>query len=172
MKTGIVITFTTMKIGKLIMFLIVALLMQMEARTQSVASWKATDVADYIAKDDSVLVMSFWATFCKPCVEEIPYLQSITEKYKGQRAKLFLVSLDLPEFFPAKIEAYAKSKDFYVPMAWLNETNADYFCPKIDKGWDGSIPCTLIVNNKKGYRHFIDHQMKPEEFEGELRKEL
>ena len=55
---------------------------------------------------------------------------------------------------------------------WLNETNADYFCPKVDKAWMGGIPSTLLVNRKTGYRKFFENQLKPEEFERELKKAL
>lgn len=144
----------------------------LNASCQTVASWKVTDVKKYIDSSQSILVVNFWATFCKPCVEELPYMQSVVEKYKPQHVNLFLVSLDLPDQFPDKIAAFAKLKGYQMPIVWLDETNADYFCPKIDKAWDGSIPCTLLVNNKKAYHHFIDHQMTAKEFEEEVKKAL
>ena len=142
------------------------------AKAQNIPSWKVTDVRNYIDNSDSVLVVSFWATFCKPCNEEIPYLESISAKYKDQKVKVLLVSLDLPDFFPAKIESFVKRSNYSSKVIWLNETNADYFCPKIDKSWYGEIPCTYIVNAKKGYKKFIPTQMKPEQFEDELKKAL
>ncbi len=142
------------------------------SQAQSILSWKINDVGQLIDKSDSVLVISFWATFCKPCVEEIPYLQSISNKYKDKRVKLLLVSLDLAAFYPNRIEAFAKKNNFNSQIVWLNETNADYFCPKIDKSWSGAIPATFIINNKTGYKKFVEEQMKPEEFEMELKKAI
>ncbi len=139
---------------------------------QTISSWKITDVRKYIDNSDSVLVVSFWATFCKPCTEEIPYLESISAKYKDHKVKVLLVSLDLPDFFPGKIESFVNKSNYTSQVVWLNETNADYFCPKIDKGWFGEIPCTYIVNTKKAYRKFIGEQMKSEQFEIELKKAL
>ena len=47
---------------------------------QKIPSWKITDVTDYYSKkNDAVYVINFWATFCVPCVGEIPYLQSISK---------------------------------------------------------------------------------------------
>lgn len=139
---------------------------------QTIPSWKVTEVRKYIDNSDSVLVVSFWATFCKPCVEEIPYLESISAKYKDQKVKVLLVSLDLPDFFPGKVESFVKKNNYSSKVVWLNETNADYFCPRIDKAWSGAIPSTYIVNTKKGYKKLIEEQMKPEQFEAELKKAL
>ena len=80
-----------------------------------------------------------------------------------------LVSLDLPSYYPVKISAFAKEHKFNTNIAWLNETNADYFCPKIDEKWSGSIPATLIVNTKTGYRKFFEEEMDPAVFEKELK---
>ena len=139
---------------------------------QTIASWKVTKLQDYISKSDSVLVINFWATFCKPCKEEIPYFETIVNKYKDQKVKLLLVSLDLPDFYPKKIKVFAEKNNYNNQIVWLNEANADYFCPKVDKAWMGGIPSTLLVNPKTGYRKFFEQQMKPEEFEKELKKAL
>ena len=137
---------------------------------QGIPSWKATDLQNYIGHSDSILVINFWATFCKPCVGEIPYYQSITDKYKSQKVKLMLVSLDLKESFPDKIKSFASKHNFYKQIVWLNETDADYFCPKIDKNWSGALPTTLFVNTKTGYRKLIEQQLNEKEFEAELVK--
>ena len=142
------------------------------AKGQTIASWKVIKLQDYISKSDSVLVINFWATFCKPCAEEIPYFQTIVDKYKDQKVKLLLVSLDLKDEFPDRIKAFAVKNNYTNQIVWLNETNADYFCPKVDKAWMGGIPSTLIINPKTGYRKFFEQQLRAEEFEKELKKAI
>ncbi len=144
----------------------------MSAKGQTIASWKVVKLQDYISKSDSVLVINFWATFCKPCAEEIPYFQTIVNKYKDQKVKLLLVSMDLKDEYPDKIKAFADKNNYTNQIVWLNETNADYFCPKVDKGWMGGIPSTLIINPKTGYRKFFEQQLGAIEFEDELKKAL
>ena len=139
---------------------------------QTIPSWKVTKLQDYIAKSDSVLVINFWATFCKPCIEEIPYFESTVNKYKDQKVKLMLVSLDLKDEYPNNIRSFAAKSNYTSKIVWLNETNADYFCPRVDKKWTGGIPSTLIINPKTGYRKFFEDQLKPEEFERELKVAL
>ena len=142
------------------------------AKAQTIPSWKVTRLQEFMATSDSILVINFWATFCKPCVEEIPYFQHIVDKYKDQKVKLLLVSLDLKEEFPDKIKAFAVKNNYTNQIVWLNETNADYFCPRVDKKWMGGIPSTLIINPKTGYRKFFEQQLRQAEFETELKKAL
>jgi thiol-disulfide isomerase/thioredoxin len=143
------------------------------AFNQAIPAVRIKDIVNYYTRgNDSIYVINFWATFCKPCVAEIPHLQSITKKYAGSKVKLLLVSLDLPSYYPVRIEKFAKSNRFYADIQWLNETDADYFCPLIDKRWSGSIPATLIVNEKKGYKKFVEDEMTAGEFEKELQLAL
>lgn len=150
-------------------FLFLFLLATTLVYSQDIRKVNAADLSAYIYKSDKPLVVNFFATFCKPCLQEIPYFQStIKDKYNGA-VDMVLVSLDLPEYYPAKIAAFAGKEHFSVPVFWLNETNADYFCPKIDPKWSGAIPSTLMVNNKTGYRRFYEQQLTPLQLERELK---
>ncbi len=157
-----------------IIFLLGVLLMPVSIFAQSkvIPSWKISNLERYIDNTDSVLVINFWATFCKPCIEELPYIQSTSQKFKDKNVSLLLVSLDLPDAYPANIKNFTQAHRYMAPVVWLNETNADYFCPKVDKGWSGAIPATLFVNKKKGYRKLIEGQMDKGTFENELMKAL
>ena len=136
----------------------------------SIPKWKITDVEKYMnSGKDEVLVINFWATFCKPCVAEIPSFIAVTNQYKDQHVKLLLVSLDLPSFYPKKIADFARKHEFNTNIVWLEETNADYFCPKIDQKWSGSIPATLIINPKTGYRKFFEEEIEKEKFEAAVK---
>ena len=140
---------------------------------QDIKKWKITDVEQYIAESkDEVLVINFWATFCKPCVAEIPFFISTVEKYKSSKVALLLVSLDLPSFYPTKIAVFAKKNNFRASIAWLDETNADYFCPRVDSAWSGSIPATLVINKKTGFRKFAEEEMSQESFEAIIKQAL
>jgi len=142
----------------------------MAVLSQEIKKMKITELAAYIHSSDHPLVVNFWATFCGPCVAEIPHFQAIAGEYKRSRVELLLVSLDLPEDYPQKISSFARQKGFHGTLAWLNETNADYFCPKIDEKWSGGIPSTLFVNNHTGYKHFFEQPLSAGQFEETLKK--
>ena len=141
-----------------------------EVNSQSIPKWKITDLEEYIAKSDTPVIVNFWATYCVPCIKEIPYFQEVVKQYEEKGVKLLLVSLDFRESFPDKISSFADKRKFTSPIVWLDETDADYFCPKVDSTWSGVMPATLFINNKKGHRSFFEEEMTKEEFESEIRK--
>jgi thiol-disulfide isomerase/thioredoxin len=149
-------------------FILIALLMAGAfCFSQGVKKIKAVDLEKTIRESKTPMIISFWATFCVPCVKEIPYFQKLVKKYAKDSVKLLLVSLDLQEDYP-KIKPFAAKRNFTATINWLNETDADYFCPRIDSSWSGSIPATLFVNNKRGYRKFYEEQLPEEKFEKEI----
>jgi thiol-disulfide isomerase/thioredoxin len=136
--------------------------------SQEIKTVKITEVEKIIAESKTPLIINVWATWCKPCIEELPYFMEEVNKHNkkagpGDSIHLFLVSLDFKEAFPSAISSFAKKRKITAPIVWLDETNADYFCPKIDAKWSGAIPATLFVNNKTGYRHFAEAQLSHDE---------
>jgi|HubBroStandDraft_2_1064218.scaffolds.fasta_scaffold230701_2 thiol-disulfide isomerase/thioredoxin len=131
---------------------------------------RITDLQDYIARSDHPLIVNFWATFCVPCNKEIPYFQSAVARYKDQGVELILVSLDLPDYYPAKISDFARKQGYTAKILWLNETDADYFCPKVDPHWSGGIPSSLFVDNRTHYRRFFDRQLTEPQVDLEIKK--
>jgi thiol-disulfide isomerase/thioredoxin len=135
---------------------------------QEVKKIKITDLEKIIAESKTPLIINFWATFCKPCMEEIPHFQKLGKKYEKNGVKILLVSLDMKDDFPEKVKVFIKNKKITTPVAWLDETNADYFCPKIDNTWSGAIPATLFINNRNSYRKFTEEPLSEKQLEKEI----
>lgn len=146
------------------------LLLASESHSQEIKKVRINDLMEYIQKSDHPLVVSFWATWCVPCIEEIPWLQSAVENHKADSVELVLVSLDFASSYPKKLTEFVKQKQFTATCFWLNETNADEFCPKINERWQGGIPANLFINNKTGYRRFFDRQLTDRQAEPEVKK--
>ncbi|MBN9380413.1 MAG: TlpA family protein disulfide reductase [Chitinophagaceae bacterium] len=151
-------------------FCLWALSLHAGGNAPTVYKWKITDLESYIANADHPLIINFWATFCAPCNKEIPYFQSTAAKFQG--VELLLVSLDLPDYYPVRIAAFAKKQGYTATLAWLNETDADYFCPRVDRRWTGGIPSSLFVNNKTHYRRFYDRQLTEPQVELAIKEML
>jgi thiol-disulfide isomerase/thioredoxin len=150
---------------KKIIILSLFLLPLFSGAQQAVQSVKIDELDKLIKASDTPLVVNFWATFCAPCVKEMPYLIRITDSIgQTKPVKLIFVSLDLKESFPEKVLKFLTRRKINNTTYWLNETNADVFCPVIDPKWSGSIPATLFINNKTGYRSFLEKQIEPDEF--------
>ena len=158
-----------MKISFLVFMLVILFNKTDAQQTQKI---KIKVLTDLTATSDSVLIINFWATFCKPCVEEIPDLIKLAKKYKKEKASLYLVSLDLEDYYPEKIKKFVAKKKYAAKIAWLDESNADYFCPLIDTSWSGAIPATLFINNKTGYKKFYEKQLSATEIEVAIKAAL
>lgn len=130
---------------------------------------KMAELEDYIRQCDHPLIVNFWATYCAPCLKEIPYLQSTAEQYRDSGVELLLVSLDPPADHSRRITAFAKQTNIVAKLAWLDKTDAGNFYPRIDKKWSGGIPASLFINNKWGYRKFFDRQLTDRQVEQQLK---
>ena len=139
------------------------------ANAQTIKKWKYADLEQYINQSKTPLVINFWATFCKPCVEEIPYFQKLVKQYAAKKVKLILASIDFPEYFPAKIETFARNNGFTAEIVWIDEEDPGQFCPKIDTGWSGVLPATLFINKKKNYRSFHSQQISEADLKTQLK---
>lgn len=117
------------------------------------------EVVQMIDTSKTPMVINFWASWCKPCVQEIPWFEKSIATFKNKNIQLVLVSLDFKSDYPKTLTQFVKKKAFSSKVLWLNETNADYFCSLIDSSWSGNIPATLMVNNAKEYRQFFDRQL-------------
>jgi FixJ family two-component response regulator len=102
----------------------------------------------------------------------MPHMLALAEQYRDKDVKLLLVSLDMPEMYPKKLQRFIKKKKFKAPVVWLNEANADIFCPAIDAKWSGSIPATLFMNTVTGYRKFVEGPMSSEVLEKAIIKAI
>src|SRR5687768_9340962 len=108
------------------------------AEAQDIPKWKIGDLEAYIKNSNRPTVVNFWATFCKPCIAEIPHFQKLVRQYEKDSVQLLLVSLDMDKMYPAKIKAFASRFKFTAPIVFLDETNADVFCPRVDEKWSGA----------------------------------
>lgn len=141
----------------------------MLSAAQEIQSVKITELEQFIRDAKTPLIINMWATWCKPCVEEIPYFIRETELHNTKQSadtgtiQLILVSLDFKDAFPDDITSFVKKRNIRAALFWLDETNADYFCPRIDPAWSGAIPATLFLNPRTGYRRFFERQLTEKE---------
>jgi len=150
------------------LFAVAFLLSAAVGQSQDVKSIKITDLEKTIRESKTPLIVNFWATFCVPCLEEIPYFQEITDRHTAQDVSIVFVSLDMKQAYPVKVNETAKKLKLVYPVVWLNETNADYFCPKVDTSWTGGMPSSLFVNNATGYHKFFERPLSKQELEKEI----
>ncbi|MCA0238450.1 MAG: TlpA family protein disulfide reductase [Bacteroidetes bacterium] len=98
---------------------------------------------------DTTLVINFWATWCKPCIEELPCFEELRERYNGQNVLVILVSLDFKSQLEKKFIPFLKEKQFKSEVVLFADQDANTWIPKISQEWDGAIPATVIIKGQQ-----------------------
>lgn len=114
---------------------------------------------------DKVQVINFWATWCAPCVKEVPFFEKLNQENKSVDVTLVSMDYDLDPN-PEKVYRFIARKKLQSKVVILTEQNPNDWIDKIDKSWSGALPATLIINTKTGKRKFVQKELH----EGELEK--
>jgi len=103
--------------------------------------------------NDKTYVINFWATWCGPCVAELPYFEELNQKYKDQNVELILVSIDWATNLDKKVKPFIVRKGLQSKVILFDDPKANDWIDKIDPSWSGAIPITLFMdkNNKQFY---------------------
>jgi thiol-disulfide isomerase/thioredoxin len=121
-------------------------------------------------KDKKIHVINFWATWCAPCVKELPFFEKLNKTYADRDVEVLLVSLDFPKQYDSKLKPFIEDKKLKSKVVALNDTDANYWIPKISEDWTGAIPATLIYNKDK--RQFYEQPFNYEELETQIKQFL
>jgi thiol-disulfide isomerase/thioredoxin len=120
-------------------------------QSQSEFIWQPKEFYDYINshKEDTLLI-NFWATWCRPCVEEMP---DLTQVIQEKNIKHLIVSLDDASISDA-VQKFIKSRNWDANFILLDITDFNTLIDKIDKDWEGVIPMTILYVKNKSYSHY------------------
>lgn len=121
-------------------------------------------------KDDKIYVINFWATWCAPCVKELPYFEKLNTEYSNKNVEVILVSLDFPHLYEKKLKPFIKEKQLKSKVIALDDADMNSWIPKVDENWSGSIPATVIYKNDA--RKFFEQSFNYKELETETLKFL
>lgn len=118
-------------------------------------------------EDGKTYIINFWATWCAPCVKELPYFEKIKEEYADNNVEVLLVSLDFPKQVEKKLIPFINKKKLQSEVILLDDVNEDIWIKAIDESWSGAIPATIIYNNNN--RKFYEQSFDYETLENELK---
>lgn len=121
-------------------------------------------------QDDKVHVVNFWATWCAPCVKELPYFEEINQEYKDKDVEVLLVSLDFPRNYESKLKPFIAKRNLKSEVVAFDDVDQNRWIPAINKDWSGAIPATIIYNKDK--RKFYEQSFTKEELVTELKQFL
>ncbi len=123
--------------------------------TASLAKWDAEPVELKMLKDSEVAALAkndgktlrlvnLWATWCGPCVAELPELVTINRMYRGRNFELVTISLDVPEKGEEALRVL-KANKVAATNYHLKTDSRDAFADALDKEWPGPVPYTILI---------------------------
>ena len=118
---------------------------------------KFADFEKAIVKDDGkTYVVNFWATWCAPCVKELPYFEKLHQQNKS--VVVILVSLDSKKDLERKLIPFIKRKNITAQVVILNDKDYNTWLPKIDINWSGTIPSTFVFSGDQ--KLFVEREFE------------
>jgi thiol-disulfide isomerase/thioredoxin len=100
-------------------------------------------------KDDKVRIVNFWATWCKPCIEEMPFFEQLNDSLGGKELEVLLVSLDFPDKLESQLMPFVAEHRLESEVLLLDDPHENEWIPKVDSSWSGAIPATLILQGPR-----------------------
>lgn len=116
--------------------------------------------------DNKTYIVNFWATWCKPCVEELPAFQKLHEIYKDKNVEVILVSLDFKKQVESRLIPFIRKNNVKPTVFLMVDPDQNTWIPKVSSQWSGAIPATIIYN--KNNRKFYEQSFTYEALENEL----
>jgi thiol-disulfide isomerase/thioredoxin len=99
--------------------------------------------------NDTTYVVNFWATWCSPCMQELPYFLALDSVCRNHPMKLVLVSLDFKKDYIRKLQPFVVQKKLEDNVVVLEDNDANFWINDIDSTWGGAIPATLVYKGKE-----------------------
>ncbi len=118
---------------------------------------------------DKLIIYNFWATWCAPCVKEMPHFDKANSE---DNVKVKFVSFDDINKMEDRVIPFLKRKGIQSEVFLLDETDYNEFIDKIDKRWSGAIPATIVFNNNTGEKLFFEKEFSEDELKTLIRNQL
>ena len=99
--------------------------------------------------NDTTYVINFWATWCAPCVKELPYFVALDSMYGKGPFKLLLVSLDFKKDYLHKLQPFVVERNLAPYVVVLEDNRSNFWIDDIDPSWSGAIPATLVYRGSQ-----------------------
>jgi thiol-disulfide isomerase/thioredoxin len=132
------------------LILIILILLSSDVFAQDVNLVKLDDIHKRVRSGkDTIYVINFWATWCVPCLEELPHFEKLSSQYKRKNLKVLLVSMDFRSKLESTVVPFVRKNAYKNEVFLFDETNQQEYIEQIDPNWSGALPATLMIYNNK-----------------------
>lgn len=96
--------------------------------------------------DQEVTVVAAWATWCVPCIEEMPTLAEFWKERRGDGIHVIGLSMDDPDEMGERIQSVLDRQRPPYEILVLEPGTEDAFMGAVDASWGGSLPATIVYD--------------------------
>ena len=107
-----------------------------------------------------VVVLNLWATWCPPCVEEMPHFAAFHRRYAPKGVKLLSVSVDHPDTLEDRVRPFAREHNLPFGVLVVDERSPEALGRALNVEWGGSVPVTFVFDKKGRLRQTWPHEVK------------
>lgn|GEM_PF-1012774 len=93
-----------------------------------------------------ITVLNVWATWCKPCLEEMPELVRFFREYRSKGVRFLSVSADHPDTLADRVRPYIEQQRIPFAVWVVGGESPDELVQAIDPRWQGSLPATFVFD--------------------------
>lgn len=101
--------------------------------------------------NDTTYIVNFFASWCAPCVKELPEFVQFAKDHKDEKMSLLFVSLDFKKDYKKNLVPLSKKLNLGENVYLLDESNANNWINRLNKQWGGDIPATFFINSKRQF---------------------
>jgi len=99
-----------------------------------------------LQENDTLYVVNFWATWCIPCVKELPHFKELSKNYANRPVKFILMSLDAKDKL-AQTNAFVQNKKIGIETHLFSAGDPNVWINALEPSWEGSIPATFLYQH-------------------------
>lgn len=133
-------------------------------QAQKIEKIGVPELEKILASPENVLhVINFWATWCPPCVTELPYFEKLSKEFQGKEVKFILISLDFPSQIESRLLPFLKNNKITADVRVMTDLDYNSWIEKVDGSWQGNIPVTLFFNNARKIKYFHPSELTEKE---------
>ena len=116
---------------------------------ESIELWDLDRLNKELSEPETPRLLNFWATWCKPCIEELPLLKQASEDYDN--LEVIFVSLDFADALESRVIPFVEDNLADQKVVLLDAGNPNVWIDLVDPEWSGAIPASTLITSESNY---------------------
>jgi len=123
------------------------------ALAQEVPTLLFKDILKKVENTEGLVILNVWATWCKPCVAELPHFQKVQDSLRSQGVHIIIASADFDTQIP-NIKPFLEKRSLTLDACHIKDGGESGWIDLFDPSFSGAIPATAFyLNGKKVLFH-------------------